>query len=115
MQPIHTPVTEHEPPSERDAPADAEAAFRREVERHLPRNFTAYLIHGLAAQTGFRLVQAPTFLPAYVFALSGSSAAPARGPRFTRWPVRRRLGRRARYSCCSRRVLDWRSMRGFPE
>lgn len=72
MQPIHTPVTEPNHLPERDARA-AEEAFRREVDRNLPRNFTAHLIHGLAAQTGFRLVQAPTFLPAYVFALSGSS------------------------------------------
>jgi MFS family permease len=51
----------------------AEARFRREVDAALPRNFSAHLLHGLFGQTGFRLVQAPTFLPAYVFALSGSS------------------------------------------
>lgn len=52
---------------------DGEARFRREVDASLPRNFTAHLLHGLFGQTGFRLIQAPTFLPAYVFALSGSS------------------------------------------
>ncbi len=58
-----------------EAPAavpDAEAQFQREVRRHLPRNFAAHLIHGLLGQTGFRMIQAPTFLPAYVYALSGS-------------------------------------------
>jgi len=53
--------------------ADAEARFRREVDASLRRNFTAHMLHGLFGQTGFRLIQAPTFLPAYVFALSGSS------------------------------------------
>jgi MFS family permease len=72
LQPTHTPAPGEPAPPERDAGA-AEAEFRRQVDRDLPRNFTAHLIHGLAAQTGFRLVQAPTFLPAYVFALSGSS------------------------------------------
>lgn len=50
-----------------------EAAFRAEVDRSLPRNYLAHLLHGIFAQTGFRLLQAPTFLPAYVFSLSGSS------------------------------------------
>ena len=52
---------------------DAEARFRREVDAALPRNFSAHLLHGMFGQTGFRLIQAPTFLPAYVFSLSGSS------------------------------------------
>ena len=38
----------------------------------LPRNVAVQLAHGLLGQTGFRLVAAPTFLPAYLFALSGS-------------------------------------------
>ena len=50
-----------------------EDEFRKQVLLHLPRNFTAHLIHGLLGQTGFRLIQAPTFLPAYVFLLSGST------------------------------------------
>ncbi|HTO71000.1 MAG TPA: MFS transporter [Myxococcota bacterium] len=51
-----------------------EAAFLREVRASLPRNYAAHLFHGLFGQTGFRLVTAPTFLPAYVHALSGGSA-----------------------------------------
>lgn len=48
---------------------DAEA---REVAAHLRRNTLTQLAHGLFGQTGFRLVSAPTFLPAYLFLLSGS-------------------------------------------
>ena len=48
---------------------DAEA---REVAAHLRRNTLIQLAHGLFGQTGFRLVSAPTFLPAYLFMLSGS-------------------------------------------
>jgi len=43
-----------------------------QVRRDLPRNFTAHVLHGLLGQTGFRLVNAPTFLPAYLMLLSGS-------------------------------------------
>ena len=58
------------PPSQ-----DAEAAFASEVERNLRRNYSAQLAHGLLGQTGMRLINAPTFVPAYVFALSGSELA----------------------------------------
>ena len=43
-----------------------------EVAAHLRRNTLIQLAHGLFGQTGFRLVSAPTFLPAYLFLLSGS-------------------------------------------
>lgn len=43
-----------------------------EVRRHLKRNTLVQLAHGMFGQTGFRLVSAPTFLPAYLFMLSGS-------------------------------------------
>jgi len=49
-----------------------ESDFRAQVERDLRRNYTAHLFHGLLGQTGFRLVQLPTFIPAYLFMLSGS-------------------------------------------
>ena len=51
---------------------DAEAAYHAEVEKNLRRNFAANLAHGLLGQTGFRLVTAPTFVPAYIYLLSGS-------------------------------------------
>lgn len=50
-----------------------EAHFQAEVERHLGRNFFAHVVHGMLGQTGFRIIQAPTFLPAYLYALSGSN------------------------------------------
>ena len=46
-----------------------EAAF---VRRHLKQNTFAQLLNGMFGQTGFRLVAAPTFLPAFLFGLSGS-------------------------------------------
>jgi len=49
-----------------------EAAFQAQVRRSLRRNYLAHLGHGLLGQTGMRLINAPTFIPAYVFALSGS-------------------------------------------
>jgi MFS family permease len=52
---------------------DAEAAYNAEVERNLTRNYLGHLAHGLLGQTGFRLLNAPTFLPAYVMFLSGGS------------------------------------------
>lgn len=57
------------------AESDPEAAYQARVERDLKRNFTAHLCHGLLGQTGFRLVNAPTFLPAYVFLLTGTELA----------------------------------------
>ena len=57
------------------ATAIAEAAYQKAVRKDLPRNYAANLAHGLLGQTGFRLVNAPTFLPAFVFILSGSHAA----------------------------------------
>lgn len=62
------------PPREPPDP-DAEARYRALVDRHLTRNFVAHLLHGLLGQTGFRLVNAPTFLPAYIQLLSGSDFA----------------------------------------
>lgn len=49
-----------------------ERQFRSDVRRHLKRNVAAQLVNGALGMTGFRLVQAPTFLPAFLFALSGS-------------------------------------------
>lgn len=39
------------------------------------RNYAALLAHGLLGMTGFRLLQAPTFLPTYINLLTGSSLA----------------------------------------
>ena len=53
----------------------AERLYQVEVRRNLTRNFVVHLVHGMLGQTGFRLLNAPTFLPAYVLFLSGSNMA----------------------------------------
>jgi MFS family permease len=52
--------------------SDAEERYESEVHQNLNRNFLVLLAHGMLGMTGFRLLQAPTFLPAYVALLSGS-------------------------------------------
>lgn len=51
----------------------AERRYDLQVRRDLNRNFFAHLGHGMLGQTGFRLINAPTFLPAYIMLLSGGS------------------------------------------
>jgi MFS family permease len=51
----------------------AERRFQIQVQRNLTRNYIAHLMHGMLGQTGFRLLNAPTFLPAYIMLLSGGS------------------------------------------
>ncbi|KQP22831.1 MFS transporter [Pseudorhodoferax sp. Leaf267] len=55
--------------------AAGEAAYHAQVQRDLPRNFAANLAHGLMGMTGFYLLAAPTFVPAYIYLLSGSKLA----------------------------------------
>lgn len=52
--------------------AEQEAEYEKFVWKHLPRNFAAHFLHGMLGMTGFRLFNAPTFLPAYLHLLSGS-------------------------------------------
>ncbi|GIZ50203.1 MFS transporter [Noviherbaspirillum aridicola] len=52
-----------------------EQDFRAQVKRDLGRNFGASLAHGMLGLTGFRLVTAPTFVPAYIYLLSASRLA----------------------------------------
>lgn len=47
--------------------------LRAQIERDLPRNYTAHFFHGMLGMTGFRLVFAPTFVPAYLFTLTHSA------------------------------------------
>jgi MFS family permease len=53
-------------------PEEAEAKYDKFVWDNLPRNFVAHFLHGMLGMTGFRLFNAPTFLPAYLHMLSGS-------------------------------------------
>ncbi len=57
-----------------DAP-DPVAANTRFVEENLKRNYVANFIHGVLGLTGFRLIYAPTIIPAYLQMLTGSAAA----------------------------------------
>lgn len=50
----------------------AEAAFQAEVEQNLTRNMIANFTHGVFGMTGFRIVYAPTVIPAYLALISGS-------------------------------------------
>jgi len=43
------------------------------VEGNLRRNFIANFVHGMLGMTGFRLIYAPTFIPAYIQLMTGSA------------------------------------------
>jgi MFS family permease len=53
--------------------AEREVEYEKFVWTHLKRNYIAHYLHGMLGMTGFRLVNAPTFLPAYLYLISGSS------------------------------------------
>lgn len=59
-------------PSTTASVVDHEEAYQAAVHSNLKRNYIAHYLHGMLGMTGFRLVNAPTFMPAYLFALSGS-------------------------------------------
>jgi MFS family permease len=54
---------------------EREQAYDRFVWRNLKRNYAGHYLHGMLGMTGFRLVNAPTFVPAYLHMLSGSDIA----------------------------------------
>lgn len=49
-----------------------DAAFTAEVEANLKRNMIANFLHGMLGMTGFRIIYAPTLIPAYLQLISGS-------------------------------------------
>ncbi len=51
------------------------AEHARFVDENLKRNYRANFIHGVLGMTGFRLIYAPTIIPAYLLLLTGSTAA----------------------------------------
>jgi len=67
---LDKPVEAEEPKSLEEQ----EAAYERFVWDNLRRNYIGHYLHGMLGMTGFRLVNAPTFLPAYLYVLSGSNA-----------------------------------------
>lgn len=62
-----------ETPKNRIAEKHGEQRYQIQIQRDLTRNFIIHLGHGMLGQTGFRLLMAPTFLPAYILLLSGGS------------------------------------------
>lgn len=64
---------ETEIPLTDDPALRAEAEYEAFVEKNLPRNFAGHFVHGMLGMTGFRLFNAPTFLPAYLHMISGST------------------------------------------
>lgn len=59
--------------SDSRAARHAEQRYDIFVQRNLTRNFFTLLVHGMLGQTGFRFINAPTFIPAYILMLSGGS------------------------------------------
>src|SRR5207253_1358174 len=57
-----------------DDRATREAAYEKFVWDNLKRNYLGNYLHGMLGMTGFRLVNAPTFLPAYLHQVSGSNS-----------------------------------------
>ena len=62
------------PPSDANSLAEREARYEKFVWDNLPRNMVANFLHGTLGQTGFRIFNAPTFLPAYLSLNTGSPA-----------------------------------------
>lgn len=58
--------------SARQRALDDHARF---MDENLSRNYRANFIHGVLGMTGFRLIYAPTIIPAYLLLLTGSTAA----------------------------------------
>lgn len=54
--------------------AQREAEYEKFVWDNLKRNYLGNYLHGMLGMTGFRLVNAPTFLPAYLHHISGSNS-----------------------------------------
>ena len=54
--------------------ARREAEYEKFVWDNLRRNYLGNYLHGMLGMTGFRLVNTPTFLPAYLHMVSGSNA-----------------------------------------
>lgn len=53
--------------------AAREEAFQTFIWDNLRRNYIGNFVHGMLGMTGFRLINAPTFMPAYLHLISGSN------------------------------------------
>lgn len=72
MDPLQDPES---PAGTASAQQRALADHARVVDENLTRNYRANFIHGVLGMTGFRLIYAPTIIPAYLMLLTGSAAA----------------------------------------
>ncbi|MEZ6029501.1 MAG: hypothetical protein R3C46_07090 [Hyphomonadaceae bacterium] len=54
------------------AVVEADEAYDQFVRDNLKRNYIGHFLHGMLGMTGFRLVNTPTFVPAYIHSISGS-------------------------------------------
>jgi len=59
--------------------ADREVAYERFIWDNLKRNYAGHYLHGMLGMTGFRLINAPTFLPAYLHMLATANPVMAFG------------------------------------
>lgn len=53
--------------------AAREAEYEKFVWDNLKRNYVGNYLHGMLGMTGFRLINAPTFMPVYIHLISGSN------------------------------------------
>ena len=72
MDPLRDPEAQDDVAS---AQRSALAEHARFVDANLKKNYRANFIHGVLGMTGFRLIYAPTIIPAYLLLLTGSTAA----------------------------------------
>jgi MFS family permease len=68
------PETAQDGPVAEDDLEAREAAYEKFVWDNLKRNYVGNYLHGMLGMTGFRLINAPTFLPSYLHMVSGSNA-----------------------------------------
>jgi MFS family permease len=59
--------------ADQTARSERVAQFDAEVEANLRRNMIANFAHGMLGMTGFRIIYAPTLIPAYLHLISGSA------------------------------------------
>lgn len=54
------------------AAIEVSAEYDAFVRDNLKRNYAGHFLHGMFGMTGFRLINTPTFVPAYIHSVSGS-------------------------------------------
>ena len=72
MDPLDNPEGLAPTPDDQQRALAEHAQF---MDANLTRNYRANFIHGVLGMTGFRLIYAPTIIPAYIVLLTGSAAA----------------------------------------